>query len=383
MIEMMLGGGKRPTPKGNIVKFEAQSAGIAALSASGKLYVIGDQYISGAGAGNSVTTWTLLADGVETFAMGYRSTIIKMKDGRWLFLGTNNMFPTGLGTNVFTLTDVTPYMQYPEGLVVSSVAIGFASLAVVFTNGQYAMCGRNGFGGLGVGNTTNVRTLTMRTDFTDVRKVDFDKGALDTSYMIRNNGYMYACGASDSGQTGVISTAQALWKLQPNVGKDFYPGYSGWFFTVDTGTLYLTYAQGRQFDGSLGTGSVAATNYTTPQAVFQNVRDRTQIPVIHVGLYSARVTNPDTGVLYYTGTSSGAIQGSGVTQSVRYAFTALPAATLQGEYHALRSSYTASYLLINGTLFGTGQDSGGLGFLPGLGTTRSNVYVELDTTAVT
>lgn len=386
MFELMTAAGKPPLPQGNIKKFDAGAAGIVALASSGNLYSIGDQFVSGQ-PGVTVTKWTFLVGGVENFWMSYRSMIIKMKDGRWLFLGSNSMFPSSLGSSLLTLTDVSEYMQYPEGLTIESVSIGMRAIAVVFTDGQYAMCGSNTSGSLGQGNTTEVRTLTMRTDFTNVRKIDFDPGASATSYLHTRDGKLYVAGLSDYGQAGVISTAVTTWRLQSIFMVDFFPATAGVFFITETDRVFAVYVQGRQFDGSLGTGALAATPYPNPTPVWQNITDKTKgYPVVYPGLYSARVTHPVTGVLYYTGTASGSLQGTGdSTQPIRYSFTSLPAATLQGEYHYLRASYNGAYLLINGVLYGTGMDSGGAngsGLLPGLGGSRSFSFVELDTTPV-
>lgn len=381
MIELMLAGGKTPVPGGNILKIGTSSTGIGALANSGNLYIIGDLYVSG--TGGSVNTWTLLAEGVEDFWMAHRQVLVKMKDGRWMFVGSNEMFPTTLGSVVQRLTDVSEYMTYPEGLSIQEVSLGFRSIAVVFTNGQYAMCGRNASGGLGQGNTDQIRTLTMREDFTDVKKIAFDQGSVDTSYLLRNNGYFYVAGMSDYGQAGTISNAVTTWALQNPATVDFFPGFSGVFRIVSTSSGYAIYVQGRHFGGSLGTGSTGDASYSNPVSVF-NTGDKTKgYPTVYTGLYSARFTHPVNGSLYYTGTNSGQSQGTGPSQVQRYAFTAMPSSVLQGDYHSMRSNYSVSYLLIDGNLYGTGQDSGGTaGTLPGLGGTRVNTYVPLDTSLV-
>lgn len=381
MFEMMLAGGKLPAPQGNIKKFEAGAAGIVALSNTGRLYSIGDQYFSG--TGGTTTTWGLLASGVEDFWVGFRGLLVKMGDGRWMFMGQNFMFPTALGSVITSLVDVSAYMTYTAGLTIKEVSIGSTSIAVVFTNGQYAMCGQNGFGGLGQGNSTTVRQLTMRTDFTNVKKIAFDWGSIDTSYMLLNTGAVYVAGNSDFGQAGVTTTV-LTWTLQAAVTTviDIVPSSSGWFRVVETASAYVLYAQGRQFDGSLGTGATGGVNYTTPTAVAPNITDKSKgQPKVWIGLYSARYLHP-TNRVYYTGSSSGSLQGDGSTsQTTKYSFTALGTQVLNGEFHAIRASYKAAYLLINGTLYGTGQDTS-TGLLPGLGTTRVYTFVPLDTTAV-
>lgn len=381
MLEFMTAVGKAPAPAGNIKKFGAGANGIVALSKTGKLYSIGDQYFSGTGA--TTTTWGQLGTGVEDFWISYRSLLVKMLDGRWMFMGANNMFPTALGSTLTVLTDVSAYMQYTAGLTIKEVSIGMRSIAVVFTNGQYAMCGQNNSGGLGVGNATAVRTLTMRTDFTNVKKITFDWGSTDTSYMLLNTNAIYVAGNSDFGQGGTTSAAILTWSLQAAVTGvlDILAIGSGWYRIVESATKYSLYSQGRQFDGSLGTGATGGVNYSTPQAV-QDVNDKTKgPPILYAGNFSARFSHPD-GSVRYTGTNSGALQGGGeLAPTIKYSFTALPSVTLQGEYHAVRAAYVSAYLLINGTLYGVGQDAS-TGLLPGF-TTRLYVFTPLNTTAVT
>ena len=381
MQEMLLCSGKVPLPEGNIKRFDTTSRGIVALSDSGRLYSIGDQMVSG--TGGTVTTWTLVITDVEDFSAGYNSLLIRMLDGRWMFMGLNYMFPTSIGSTVTTPTDVSEFMQYPEGLTVRSFSISGRSVGVVFTDGQYAMCGLNGSGGLGQGNTTAVRGLAMRSDFTTVKKLVFDP-VVDTSYLLLENGRAYVAGDSSYGQAGSISASIPTWTLQQLVCVDIFVGFSGWFMvTQPGGTRYAVYVQGRQFDGSLGTGNSSNSNVTNPTAVWQNINDITKgSPVIYTGLYSARVTHPVTGVLYFTGTNSGNSQGTGPNQQPRYSFTAMSGDVLQGEYHGLKNMYQATYLLIDGNLYGTGKDTTVAGILPGVPTTGSDVYVPLDTSLI-
>lgn len=380
MLEMMTAGGKLPAAKGNIKKFDSGEKGIVALSDTGRLYSIGNEYFSGTGA--SRTTWGLLASGVENFWLSYRSILVLTKTGSWLALGTNSYFPTSLGSTFSTLTDVSAYMTYPAGLVMKDVFFGFRALAVVFTNGQYAMCGSNVSGGLGTGNQTAVRGLTMRTDFTNVKKLDFDTLATDSSYMLLNNGDVYVAGESSYGQAGILNAAVSTWRKQADLPTtlDLFSTVSGWFRIVSTASGYRIYVQGRQFSGSLGTGATAATNYSTPTLVTPQITDLSKgPPVVYPGLYSARFVHPN-GSLYYTGSSSGALQGTNSnTQTDKYSFTALPEPIVKGSYYFTRGAYTASYALSNGVLYGCGSDQTD-GLLPGF--IRSFPYIPLDTTPV-
>lgn len=388
MQEMMLAGGKLPVLQGNIKKFGAGANGIVALSESGKLYSIGDLWFSGTGGTTNV--WTLLTNGVEDFWVGYRQLLVKMVDGRWMFMGSNRQFPTTtIGTSPATLQDVTAYMQYTAGLTIKQVVLGNYSLAVVFTNGQYAMCGANSNGGLGLGNQTAVRGLTMRTDFTNVKKIDLEWMLNDTSYMLLDDGRVFGAGDSTNGVLGLASGNVTTWTqmavaVAGSPCIDIVAGPGGWFRVVETPSDYRIFGQGRQFDGSLGTGQTTATNMTTPTLAYTVTSKAGGPPVIQVGIYCARFIHPVTQQEMYTGTNSNSQQGGGLSWSapVRYSFTAMPVTPVVGNYTSLRAVYAGAYKVSNDTLYGVGVNSTATGYLPGLAT-RVYEFTSLDTTAIT
>jgi len=387
MFEMMLAGGKLPVAAGNIKKFGAGANGIVALSKNGNLYSIGDLWFSGTGGTTNV--WTLLSAGVEEFWVGYRQLLVKMVDGRWMFMGSNRQFPTTIGTSPSTLQDVTAYMQYTAGLTIKQVVLGNYSLAVVFTNGQYAMCGSNSNGGLGLGNQTAVRGLTMRTDFTNVKKIDFDWMLADTSYMLLEDGRVFGAGDSTNGTLGLASGNVTTWTqmavaVSGSPCIDIVGGPGGWFRVVETASDYRIFGQGRQFDGSLGTGQTSATNMTTPTLAYTVTSKAGGPPVIQVGIYSARFIHPITQQEMYTGTNSNTQQGGGLTWGgpVRYSFTAMPVTPVIGDYTSLRAVYSGAYKVSNNVLYGVGSNAPSTGYLPGL-TTRVYEFTPLDTTLIT
>lgn len=379
MLEMMnLGGFKAPLPEGNIIKFGTGERGLAALTNSGNLYTIGSSYFSGTGA--TTTTWTLLDTDVVDVWVSYRSILVK-KNNSWMFMGENLLFPTSLGTNLVELTDVSPYMTVVEGKEIKDLYLGPMALAVVFTDGQYAMCGINSSGGLGLGNRDPVTSLTLRTDFTNVKKIQFDWSYEDTSYLLLENGQTYVSGSSNFGQAGV-TTGVLSWRLQTNVGNavDIIGASSGFFRMIFSNGEYTMYVQGRDISGGLGTDSVS-TIYTTPRAIAPVISSVLGQPKLDVGLYSARLQHPD-GSFYYTGSGSGLLLGNGSPyQSTTYLFTKL---TLDlapgGEFFSIRGVYEAAYYLINGVLYGTGQSSNG--FLPGSNGTRWLSFERLDTSSL-
>lgn len=385
MFEMMTAMGKPPLPAGNIKKFSTGANAIVALSKSGNLYSIGDSWFSG--TGGTTTVWTLVGSGVEEFWTGYRQLLVKMVDGRWMFMGSNRQFPLTIGTSPTTLQDVTAYMQYTAGLSIKQVVVGNYSLAVVFTNGQYAMCGANSNGGLGLGNQTAVRGLTMRTDFTNVKKIDFEWALPDTSYMLLNDGRVFAAGDSSTGCAGVASGNVLTWTQQAVAVSgspciDIVAGASGWFRVVETPSDYRIFGQGRQFDGSLGTGQTSSTNMTTPTLSYTVTSKSGGPPVVQVGLYCARFIHPVTLKEMYTGTNSNSQQGGGLAWAspVRYSFTEMPVTPVVGDFTNMRAIYSGAYKVSNNILYGVGVNTTS-GYLPGLGT-RVYEFTPLDTTLI-
>lgn len=383
MLEMMMGSGKKPVPEGNVKKLVGGGSAIVALTKTGNVYSVGDSYFSG--TGSATTEWNLLISGAKDIWAGFRCLLVHMEDGRWMYQGQNNHFPTELGSLLNTLTDVSAYMLWDEGEVLSSVAFGYRNLFVVFESGKYASTGANTSGGLGDGTQVGKRQLTMRSDFTNVKKIVVEPRSEDTSYMMLSTGMVYGAGSTQYGQLGVADGWPVItWKslttsAQAATVLDIVAAASGVFFIRSSGTGFSIYSQGWQFEGSLGTGQSAATNITT-MALVASLAAK---PTLYVGMFSARYRREGNETTMYTGTSSGAIQGSGASQSIRYSFAALPSNTLWGEYVALWGSYAASYLLIEGSLYVTGTSNNSTAWaFPRMPRGTYNVYTLMDTSVL-
>lgn len=368
MLEMMnlSGASASPSEEGNIKKFGAGGTGIGVLTKSGNLYTIGDNYFSG--TGGKTTTWRLLSANVEDFWISYRSLLIRTVDNRWLFMGQNRYFDPGFNTTITSLTDVTAYMQLPSGSSIKSLCLGAYAIAVVLNDGRYAMCGSNSTGGLGTGNTTaSTGGLAFRSDFTNVKKIELDWYNFDTSYMLLENGDVYVTGSSIYGQGGVSNQTLNAWRLQTRFSGpvvDIIPGTRGFFRIVDqTNGKYAIYAQGQQSTGSLGTGD-SGSSKNSPVSLFTDLNlINGQLPTLNIGYYSARLQHPN-GKLYFTGTGTGNLQGTGVGFQTTYlSFTEIPNVPYGGEYYATRGNYDNAYFLKSGLLYGVGSATNYL--LPG------------------
>jgi alpha-tubulin suppressor-like RCC1 family protein len=382
MLEMMnLGSGASEDSEGIIKKFGVGAAGFVALTKTGNLYGLGAPQFSGTGANSTI--WNLLGSNITDVWVSYQSVLVRDQGGRWLLQGVNNYFPTSLGSDLPTLTDVSSYFSVVNGKVIKSVSLGFRSLAIVFQDGSYAMCGFNGNGGLGLGNSIAQRDgPVLRTDFTNVKKIEFDWVNLDTSYMLLEDGNIYVAGSSSYGQAGVTTGNVTTWREQTFLEGtvDISAATNGYFRIVEDDSSYKIYAQGRQVNGSLGTATTSTTVYTLPK-VLLSIPDKSRgIPTVYVGNTSARFNHPE-GKVYFTGTGTGDLQGTNVVnQPTYYSFVPLSGGnTAYGaEFFALRGYYTGAYALKGGVLYGVGQSANTQGYLPGSNGAAWRVFTELN-----
>ncbi|WAK43663.1 hypothetical protein [Cronobacter phage EspYZU12] len=386
MFEMLLGG-KAPISAGSIKKAMAGGADLLALSESGKLYGICSTYLSG--TGTATTTWTKILDDVEDFWAGFRQCLAKMKDGRWLFWGTNSIRISGItsGGVITTPTDVSAAFSSLNGQTIKSLVLSSQTIAVVLTDGRYAILGANGNGGCATGNTTAVTTMTIKTDYTNVAKVALAP-VEDTTYLLLSDGTIIGCGQSLYGQLNVTGQSSITsWRtLVTAAGAlkavDLIATYSGWFNLREDPTYNYIYAQGRQFDGSLGTGQTAATNVSSQTLVSKRAVGAGPLE-FYVGTYSFRFRDPATGEMFFSGTGSAAFgfsTGAAFPAGTKYVPTKMPSNAMWGPLFATVNGYTAVYLNIEGNLFGAGSP-GSSGLLPGY-TSAQTTFVPLDTGAV-
>lgn len=386
MFEMLLGG-KSPISAGSIRKAMAGGADLLALSESDKLYGICGTYLSGTGV--ATTTWTKILDDVEDFWSGFRQCLAKMKDGRWLFWGTNSIRISGItsGGIITSPTDVSAAFTALDGQTIKNITLSGQTIVAVLTDGRYAILGSNVNGGCATGNTTAVTTMTIKGDFTNVSKAALAP-VEDTTYLLLTDGTIVGCGQSLYGQLNVTGqSAITGWRtLVSPVGAlksiDLIATYSGWFNLREDPTYNYIYAQGRQFDGSLGTGQTTATNISSQTLVANRTKGSGPLE-FYTGTYSFRYRDPATGEMFFSGTGSamfGFQTGTGFPAGTKFVPTKMPSNAMWGPLFATVNGYTAVYLNIEGNLFGAGAP-GSSGLLPGYTNTQS-VFVPLDTGAV-
>lgn len=204
---------------------------------------------------------------------GYRSGGVLLDDGTLRCWGQGTYGSLGAGTQ---LHDSTFMIQPAFPANTTGTPIKWerqgADNIVLMDNGEVWVWGRNAYGELGVGNTSNVLVPTKVAALNGVNIVDvqLSKAYYDPRFhtlFLADDGSLYACGFNGSGQLGIgnttnQSTPQLLSKS--DWVKIYAMGVSGGFSAgIDTsGDLYLW---GYNARGQLGIGST--TTQSTPQLV--------------------------------------------------------------------------------------------------------------------
>ena len=194
-------------------------------------------------------------------------SLILKNDGTLWSTGYNGCGQLGLGdyTNRTTFTQITTNADD-----VKSVYCNGNHTIILKNDGTLWGCGDNGYGQLGLGDTTNRTTFTQITTNADNIKSVYC-GRLYT-LILKNDGTLWGCGANDYGQLGLGDTTNrtTFTQITTNI-NDIKEVYCGWYHNIilkNNGTLW---GSGYNSNGELGLGdNVNKTTFT--QAII-NVND--------------------------------------------------------------------------------------------------------------
>lgn len=347
-------------PKKEIAKFDTAYSSMYLLYSTGELYGLGRNAYSqmGTGTNTTVTTWTLISTDVSTFWIskdGDSSVLFRKNDGTWNLSGRAYIF--GDSSTVYS----TPTNVDDKLGVLSS---GYDELYLNGQNiwyrkdGRYFRMGLNGNLNLLSSSTAPITTFTEYILQTGMKAIFPGLSGTIISY---NDGSMKSIGNNNTGRYALPArqTYTTLTTITvPEVLSVQYSGNATFLNTVSG-----TYGCGSCMYGQLANGFTDInTYYNTPiQLTATNV--------------STLANYEGSTLIYYQGsvqTCGAQLRvGNGNTGNIA---SIVPAPNVLSTDFYVNSS--ASYYILNGSLYGCGQP-GFYSVLPGYSTTQTS-YVKLE-----
>ena len=223
--------------------------------------------LGGGGDRYTFTQVTTNTDNIKSVYCGWSYTIILENDGTLWGCGLNTSGQLGLGdtTNRTTFTQVTTNTDD-----IKSVYCGWKHTLILKNDCTLWGCGWNNYGQLGLGDTTNRTTFTQVTTNTDDIKKIYCGGS--HTFILKNDDTLWGCGHNGYGQLGLGDTTNKTTFTQITTNaddvKEIYCGDCYTFMLKNDGTLWSC---GYNTDGELGLGDTS--NRTTFTQVTTNADD--------------------------------------------------------------------------------------------------------------
>ena len=328
------------------------------LKNNGTLWGCGDNNYGQLCLGDTTNRTAFIIIGINTNDIksvysGYDHTIILKNDGTLWGCGANGNGQLGLGDTDHRaiLTQITTNTNN-----IKSVHCGGDHTIILKNDNTLWGCGHNGYGQLGLSNTSNRNVFTKITD--NVKSADCGRGH---TIILKNDGTLWGCGRNSYGQLGLGSTSNKYTFTQITTNTDntksIYCGDNYELILKNDGTLW---GCGRNANGQLGLGD--SSDRATFTQITTNAND---IKLIRCGECHTIVLKND-GTLWGTGYNSNGKLGLGDTTD-RTTFTQI--ITNADNIKSVYCGYGYTLILKNdGTLWGCGDNDKsqlGLGDAPG------------------
>ena len=219
----------------------------------------------GLGDKSNRTVFTKITDDVKSVSCGYYHTFILKNDGTLWGCGENAYGQLGLGGG----SDQTTFIQVTTNVDdIKSVHCGGRFTLMLKNDGTLWTCGHNGYGQLGLGNTSDKATFTqVTTNADDIKSIYC--GDYYCSFILKNDATLWACGQNNCGQLGLKNTSYTT--TFTKIIDDVKMAYCGYYHTLvlkNDGTLW---GCGENVYGQLGLGDT--TNRTTFTQIVTNTND--------------------------------------------------------------------------------------------------------------
>lgn len=193
---------------------------------------------------------------VKQVACGFYHTVILKKDGSLWSCGNNGYGQLGLGdtTERYTFTQITTNINNN----VKQVACGLQYTVILKNDGSLWSCGRNSYGELGLNNTSSKTTFTKATTnvYNDVKQIIC--GSYYT-FILKTDGSVWACGQNTEGQLGLGNTTNKFIfaKVATNINNDVKQIACGDSHTIILKNDGSVWSCGNNDKGQLGLGDTS------------------------------------------------------------------------------------------------------------------------------
>ena len=248
------------------------------LKNDGSVWSCGDNDNGQLGLGDVATRKTFTKvniDNVKQIACGGGHTFILKNDGSIWSCGNNSNGQLGLGITGYntTFTKVTTNINND----VKQISCGKYHTFILKNDGSIYSCGYNNSGQLGLGDTSNKTTFTKVTTNinNDVKQIDCGNSHV---FILKNDGSVWGCGDNSNSQLGLnnINNKNNFTQVTTNINNDVKHiscGNSHTFIIKNDGSVW---ACGSNGNGQIGLGS-ASTKKTFTQVTTNINNDVKQI----------------------------------------------------------------------------------------------------------
>jgi alpha-tubulin suppressor-like RCC1 family protein len=334
-----------------------------AIKTDGTLWGTGRNIYSQLGLGTTTNQYTFTQIpiyNVKAVAVGTSFSLVLKNDGTLWVAGENTYGQTGLG---LTSGNTTTFTQIPDIANVKDIATGDTFAFALQENGTLLVAGKNTYGQLGLGTTTDQTTFVAVT--TDVKAV---AAGLNHALILKTDGKVYVAGSNTNGVIG-RGTSTANTKTFTEVTGTISGEVKA--VAANNNVSFILTA-----DHLYGTGAYRGLGLGASTVVreFTEVSNVTasEVKSIAVGQNSSFIIKNDNS-LWGAGYNSAGELGQGNTTTFSSAFISLGINVKEAAASCRLTS--ALFLKTDGTLWAAGNNTNGVF---GLGTSAAAAYTTFE-----
>lgn len=341
-----------------IKKMQSNNGAIYVLFENGELYGTGASAYGLLMVDNQVQLkkWKLISTGVDYFWMSTYSALMKMLDGRWMYLGIQRAL--GTGTNKYiALTDISSTLSFvvydSANPSATKIQMNFDGMFYLHGTDLYGR-GYNHYYSLGKGNTTVYSSFTpIAIDVKDYSAQDMIAGCM---YVSTSNVYYYT---GNDGSTYLKNNTFGPIRTSSYNHVTFNSVADGWQVYTD-GDIW---AYGKNTYGAYGV-SGNTNPLTTPTLITNSTSMSAKNPrgSLHAGGFTSFILLDDG--LYACGLSGYSSGGAFETSTTVYVPSILPSNVTPSRIKFYSAAAGISFFCTEDTIYFSGVTT----MLPGAST---------------